>query len=614
MKNIYLAQANHSSGNPTDADHGMWLPYSVACLWSYAKQFKDITDEWQLKELIYLRENIEPFVDRLDQPALIGFYSSVWNEQWCLAAAKAVKERYPECIMLFGGPQPTPDYPDKYEFVDSVCVTEGEAVFVEMLRTISKGEPLQKVYQGDRIKEVEHLPSPYLDGTMDHLFELYPDQGWSMGIETNRGCPYACTFCNWGLLTYSKVTKFDISRVVSEFYWADGKNIQIVFLTDANFGIFPERDLEIAREFKKCADRPESPFVLFFSSYAKNQNETIVEIMKLLEEYTDVGEGLKVSLQTRSPEALEAVKRKNMKVNKLNHIIALTQKEEIPVSTEMILGLPGETLEGWKNSLCMNMEMGSHKFTRVYPPIMLPNTEMADPEYREKYQIETVIAPMSSLDLHGNRFSDVVEYNEVVCSTKDMSKQELIEAWKYTWMVESLHYTGMAFVYSRYCNEILHISHREFWDSLYEFIKNDSVYLRKLYDEAEEQLQLFFDGKLAVSYTGVYERATHRVFYEKELIMPELETWIRNFIPDIDDGVIVFQNHYHWREIGVYPMKFFAPFKWSDINLLVDKDTSYYINERVKSRQIHKLSYLDWFGEKMKIQNNCNEIEIIASY
>lgn len=614
MKNIYLAQANHSSGNPTDADQGMWLPYSVACLWSYAKQFKDITDEWQLKELIYLRENIESFVDRLEQPALIGFYASVWNEQWCLAAAKAIRTKYPECVILFGGPQPTADYAEKYVFVDSVCVTEGEAVFVEILRTVSRGEPLQEVYQGDRIKEVEHLPSPYLDGTMDHLFDLYPRQSWSMGIETNRGCPYACTFCNWGLLTYSEVKKFDISRIVKEFYWADHKKINIAFLTDANFGIFPERDLEIAKEFKKCADRPESPFELFFTSYAKNQNNTIVEIMNLLGKYTDVGEGLKVSLQTRSEETLKAIKRKNMKVNKLNDIITLTGQYDIPVSTEMILGLPGETLDSWKNGLCMNMEMGAHKFLRVYPPIMLPNTEMADPDYRENHKIETVIAPMSSVDLHGNRFSDVTEYNEVVCSTKDMSKMEVIEAWEYTWMIESLHYTGMALVYSRYCNEILHMSHREFWDSLFEFIKNDSVHLKALYRKAKSQLELFFDGKLAVSYTGVYERATHEVFYNKELIMPELEKWIRSLLPDIDDDVVLFQNNYHWRENGSYPIKLDVPFRWSANCVLEEGDYAYEIWATESSKNLHKISYLHWFGEKMKLQTNSNRFQLLLSY
>jgi hypothetical protein len=135
-----------------------------------------------------------------------------------------------------------------------------------------------------------------------------------------------------------------------------------------------------------------------------------------------------------------------------------------------------------------------------------------------------------------------------------------------------------------------------------------------LYHKAKEQLKLFFDGKLAVSYTGVYERATHQVFYDKELVMPELEKWIKSFVPDIDEGVILFQNHYHWRELDVYPLRFFAPFKWSEVGLFQDIDCSYYIEGAPRSAKIHKMPYQIWFGEKMKVQTNCNKIEIIASY
>ena len=32
-------------------------------------------------------------------------------------------------------------------------------------------------------------------------------------LESNRGCPYGCTFCDWGSATLSKVRNFDLDRV-----------------------------------------------------------------------------------------------------------------------------------------------------------------------------------------------------------------------------------------------------------------------------------------------------------------------------------------------------------------------------------------------------------------
>ena len=50
-----------------------------------------------------------------------------------------------------------------------------------------------------RIDNLTILPSPYLDGTFDRLAEEYPEIEWNATIETSRGCPYKCTFCDCAL-------------------------------------------------------------------------------------------------------------------------------------------------------------------------------------------------------------------------------------------------------------------------------------------------------------------------------------------------------------------------------------------------------------------------------
>ena len=55
-----------------------------------------------------------------------------------------------------------------------------------------------------RHKEVEDIPSPWLTGIQDEFF----DGKLAPMIETNRGCPFTCTFCVQGTKWYTKVHNF----------------------------------------------------------------------------------------------------------------------------------------------------------------------------------------------------------------------------------------------------------------------------------------------------------------------------------------------------------------------------------------------------------------------
>ena len=91
LHNIYLVQAQYLSMSPGGRKQ-YWLPYSVGCLWAYAKTFEDIVDKFNLKELMYAREPHNDILDRLDNPSLMFFSNYTWNEQYNLKLAKKVKE------------------------------------------------------------------------------------------------------------------------------------------------------------------------------------------------------------------------------------------------------------------------------------------------------------------------------------------------------------------------------------------------------------------------------------------------------------------------------------------------------------------------------------------
>ena len=144
---------------------------------------------------------------------------------------------------MFGGPQ-VPDKPAQfhkdYPFVDHTFHGESEYLFKEFL--IDNNKP--KSIIGSRIADLDTLCSPFVDGVLDSIVAKHRNKNFSITLETNRGCPYSCVFCDIGAKAYQKVKKFDLARIEKELEWIVTNNIKVVDVADANFGIF-ERDEEI---------------------------------------------------------------------------------------------------------------------------------------------------------------------------------------------------------------------------------------------------------------------------------------------------------------------------------------------------------------------------------
>jgi len=102
QRNVYLYAPNFVSGLGSVTT--VWLPYTVGCLWSYAVTNAEVADNYRLSGLGLLRDPIDQVVRSLDNPAVCGFSTYVWNEQYNLQLAQAIKQRWPDCLIVFGGP------------------------------------------------------------------------------------------------------------------------------------------------------------------------------------------------------------------------------------------------------------------------------------------------------------------------------------------------------------------------------------------------------------------------------------------------------------------------------------------------------------------------------
>lgn len=466
MKNVYLFQPQYTT--IVRGKLNGWLPYSVGTIWSYAQQFKDITDTFTLKEIIFKRENPQDILDRLDNPAVCGFSCYLWNKSYCLHVAELVKQKFPECVIVFGGPDVSGAL-TSYKFIDTFSNGEGEENFTELLRCIINNTEIPLFFNKKRLEDLD-IPSPYTTGVFDNIVKENPDIVWAVTLETNRGCPYKCTFCDWGSMTYSKVKKFNLEKIAEELEWVKRNPISYLYVSDANFGMFKERDLEIARMLKDAADQ--STVDLISVQSAKQSTEVVFQIGKVL---GDKYAGVDIAMQSMHDATLDAIKRKNLDTNNIQRLMELSEQYNVPTYTEMILGLPLETKESWATGLTQLLELGQHNSIEIWITQMLQNSELNNQESRKKYGIKTVmvkdyITLKSSAD-----FTEIPELTELVCETSTMSTEDMVDSYMYGWMIIQMHITGYSQMIAKYLRKKHNISYKEFYDTLFECIKNSEL-------------------------------------------------------------------------------------------------------------------------------------------
>jgi radical SAM superfamily enzyme YgiQ (UPF0313 family) len=469
---IVLVQPNFKIGGGSFT--GYWLPYSVGCLWSYASKHTWVTDNFEVQDLIYKREQPSKLIQRIKNCKVAFFSNYMWNWEYNKHSAEQLKIENPAIKIVFGGPQVTTRPPEEeffkhHPYVDSISLTEGEESFVSILDAILHKKPLKDVYEGERLVDLD-IPSPYLTGVFDKIMAEAPkDQLWNGTIETNRGCPFACTFCDWGSLTYAKIKKFPIPKVLQELTWMSERQIDYVTIADANFGVFTDRDMEVTEKLVDLQNQYGYPKVVDATWY-KNSSDEILEIVKKFIS-SGFNRGLTLSVLSMDMDVLKEIKRRNMEMSDLKMIFEKCNREGIPSYTELILGLPKETYESWKAGLCEVIKAGQHNAIESWLAQMLENAHMNLPSEIEKHGITTVVVEnyVSGFEEEDNIFEKV----NLVTGTKYMPTPKFIDSWLYAWVINNFHNYGWSQAIARLIYEKNGIEYEQTYDMLFQACLED---------------------------------------------------------------------------------------------------------------------------------------------
>ena len=596
LTKISLVQPNFQQGPKEFNAH--YLPYSLGVLWAYVNQFDSIKSNYQLEDLIWQRDAIDLTASKLSQCGIVGFSTYVWNKNYNYSLARRVKELNPNCIIIFGGPEmpiTKKDIFQKLSFVDVVIKSEGEIILKQLLDAITNDTAWDNIRgllinrngtaidtgNGDRIGNLEDLPSPYLTGVFDKIMSEATAVEWNATIETNRGCPYACTFCDWGSLTYNKVKKFNLEKVFAELEWIAQRGCGFVTVADANFGMFIERDNAIADKLIEVQEKYGCPNS-FSMTWAKDQKPEVFDIIFKLIKNPKFNQGLTVSVQSMDLDVLENIKRKNLSQHKIENIFAICDKHNVPVYTEIILGLPGETVASWKDGFFKIYRAGNHTGINILQAQMLENAEMN--LLQEKlFQIKSV--PVYDYMSGSYNYNELKECVQVVTSTKDMSMEQMLDSQIFSWFMQTFHINGLTTYISRFFAK-QGIDYAVFYEKLWNYLIDDPWFA-----EEKESVRTYYRNwmtygeinhpaisNIEIHGWNIIHRTTLRMHLNRRYnyVFALIEDFVSNNF-DLDstclEQLLIFQKNYviNYDNISMFP--YAKSFDYDFLGYLID-DTS----------------------------------------
>ena len=476
------------------------FPLNVGYIAAYCKkQFGSKIDITLFKYIDELEASIYE-----NPPDILGLSNYVWSHRIGLEMFDLVRSQNPNVITVWGGPNFPQDLESQQSFmkncssVDFYVPIEGEIGFsniVEEVLNISElnykkeilfkkpidgcisrnpDGSLQFSIPKIRTKKLDEIPSPYLTGLMDKFF----DGKLTPMIQTNRGCPFTCTFCVDGADTVNRVNQFGLERVSSELNYIGEhvtNNIHSLHISDLNFGMYP-RDLEICDGIVGIQKKYDYPRKVL-STTGKNKKERIIKAIEKLNGTMS----LTMSVQSMDEQILQNIRRSNISVDHMLALQPTIKKVGLVTESEVILALPGETYQTQIDTL-KKLLAAKLDYIQVYTCMLLNGSELAAPESRKKWNFQTKfrILPRDFTTLRNGK--NVIETEEVIVGSDTLSFEEYLELRLLSF---SIFVTNIGIVY----------------DSLLKFLRQNNIEIFDLFfqmmkqiDSAPPLVQKIFDS------------------------------------------------------------------------------------------------------------------------
>ncbi len=327
---------------------------------------------------LYLQEDPAACARRIlaENPRWVGLSMYLWNRDFALRLATALKAGAPDIVVFAGGAEATADLSGvlAHPAMDFVLPGEGEELVVAALERLTRGETpgaVQAAVRPGPVADLSTLTSPWLDGTLDP--GAYPGQLW----ELSRGCPFKCDFC-FESRGDAGIRRIPMERIEAELELFEARGVSQVFVLDPTFNFDRARAKDVLRLIAGAA-----PAIHFFFEI---RSEFIDRELARL--FASVRCTLQIGLQSAHDAVLRNIGRRIDRAD-FEAKILLLHRAGATYGFDLIYGLPGDDLDGFKASLDFALSLAPNHLD-IFPLAVLPGTRLHDtaPSFGLEHQPE----------------------------------------------------------------------------------------------------------------------------------------------------------------------------------------------------------------------------------
>ena len=271
------------------------------------------------------------------QPKIVGIGAYIWNALEVQELISILKKVAPQILILLGGPEAS-HLPHRVDFsgADYIIQGEGDIAFYELCKTLLEGNlPQERMIQAKMV-DLSAIKLPYDYYTEHDIKNRY------CYVEASRGCPFTCEFCLSS--ADKKVRDIEIERFIGELekLWQRGvRNFKFI---DRTFNLSIENATKLLDYFLLKTESYFVHFEVIPDHFPSSLREKIAQ-------FPPAALQLEVGIQTLDPEISKNIHRR-LNIAKIEDNLAfLQQQTHAHLHVDLIIGLPGESLEGFGRNL-----------------------------------------------------------------------------------------------------------------------------------------------------------------------------------------------------------------------------------------------------------------------